>query len=456
MESVIVAPLAVREKCYGELVLASRKTDHFSNYDLEVALGAAGLIADAIESDSRFVQTDDSLRRRVEQLTSLARVSRELNTATDLKSLLELVREESLRVTRADCGTILLFDANDPSFPPHVSLSIGCPLPEVFPLIERTVIETGKPEVVADYTENGKVPIHEGVVSALIVPIVNQAKTVGLMHLHASQPNFFDQSSLEIAQTLASQAAVAIGNVKKFQSQRESAEVLRRRAETLSRLTEVTTELNFEQSLEQLLRTILNSMRESTPFQAILASIYETDTGLLRRVAGVGFAPETLNELLARKQPLSSLQQMLKPQFRISRSYFIPVDQAPIIPYDVHLVTLDSTGPSEKSSNAWDPDDILILPLEDVEGKPLGIISLDSPRNGLRPDRATIETLEIFAAQASLAIANHTRFSELRTTAESLASGLERQQKFISLTQKDLPILLRKDLDQTIAIHNLD
>ncbi|MEW6084400.1 MAG: GAF domain-containing protein [Chloroflexota bacterium] len=456
MESVIVAPLTVREKSFGELILASRKTDYFSNYDLEVALGAAGLIAEAIESDSRLVQTDDSLRRRVEQLTSLARVSRELNTATDLKSLLELVREESLRVTRADCGTILLFDANDPAFPPHVSLSIGCSLPAVFPLIERTVIETGKPEVVADYTENGKVPIHEGVVSALIVPIVHQGKTVGLMHLHAGQPDYFDQASLEIAQTLASQAAVAIGNVKKFQSQRESAEVLRRRAETLTRLTGITNELNFEQSLEQLLRTILTSMREATPFQAILASIYEPDTGLLRRVAGVGFAPETLNELLARKQPLTSLQQMLKPQFLISRSYFIPVDQAPIIPNDVHLVTLDSTGSSDKSSNAWDPDDILIVPLEDMEGKPLGIISLDSPRNGLRPDRATIETLEIFAAQAALAISNHARFSELRTKAESLASGMERQQRFISLTQKDLPVLLRKDLDQTIAIHDLD
>lgn len=456
MESVVVVPLAIREKSYGELILASRKAAYFSSYDIEVSLSAAGLIADAIESDARHVQTDENLRRRVEQLTALARVSRELNATTDLKSLLELVREESLRVTRAECGTILLFDSEDPSFPPRVSLSIGCPLPAAFPLIERKVIESGAPELVADYTENGKTPIHEGVVSALIVPVVAQGKTVGLMHLHAAQPGFFDHSSLEIAQTLAAQAAVAIGNVKKFQAQRESVEVLRRRAETLSRLAEITTELNFEQSLEQLLRTILNSMREATPFQAILASIYEPDTGLLRRVAGVGFPPETLNELLARKQPLSSLQQILKPQFKISRSYFIPVDQAPIIPSDVHLVTLDSSAPPEKNAHTWDPDDILILPLEDAAGKPLGIISLDSPRDGLRPDRAAIETLEIFAAQASLAIANHLRYTELRAKADSLASGLERQQKFISLTQKDLPVLLRKDLDQTIAIHNLD
>lgn len=456
MESVIIVPVATREKSFGELIIGSRTTEYFSNSDLEVAYVAGGLIADAIETDSRFVQTDDNLRRRVEQLTALTRVNRELNTTTDLKSLLELVRDESLKVTRAECGTILLFDADDSSFPPHVSLSIGCPLPDVFPLIERKVIESGVPEVVADYTENGKTPIHEGVVSALIVPIVNQSKTVGLMHLHASQPGFFDKPSLEIAQTLAAQAGVAIGNVKKFQLQTESAEILRRRAETLTRLSEVTGELNFDQSIEQLLRAIAVSIRETTQFQTVLASIYEEETGMLRRVTGIGFAPDTLNDLLARKQPFSSLQQMLKPQFRINRSYFIPADQAPIIPSDVQVFAQDTSSASERSAAAWDPEDLLILPLEDVSGKPLGILSLDAPRDGLRPDRATMETLEILASQASLAIANHVRVNELHVKTEAIASSLERQQKFISLTQKDLPILLHKDLDQTIAIQNLD
>ena len=73
-----------------------------------------------------------------------------------------------------------------------------------------------------------------------------------------------------------------------------------------------------------------------------------------------------------------------------------------------------------KSSNAWDPDDFLIIPLEDDQGSPLGLMSFDAPRDGLRPDRATIEALEIFAAQAALAIANHLRFVELRTKVDSV------------------------------------
>jgi GAF domain-containing protein len=456
VESAIVVPLVVRDRSLGELMLGSRKAEFFNNYDLQIVLTAAGQLASAIENATRSTQTDESLRRRVEQLTSIARVSRELNSMTDLKSLLEVVRDESLRTTRAECGSILLFNTTVSSSPPPVILSLGCSLPEVFSPLDQKVIESGEPQLIVDYSLNDETPVHEDVRSALIVPIINQGKTAGLLHLHSGRPGFFDQASLEVTQTLASQAAVALGNVQRFQEQRQRTEVLRRRAETLTKLTETSFVLNFDQPLDQLLRSIGNSIREATPFQAVLVSIYERDTGLLRRITGVGFPPETLTELMSRKQPLSSIQQMLKPQFRISRSYFIPVDEAPIIPTDVHMVTLELEDKTGKSSNTWDPDDFLIIPLEDEQGVPLGLMSFDAPRDGLRPDRATIEALEIFAAQAALAISNHLRFVELRTKVDSLNSGLERQQRLINLTQNDLPILLRKDLDQTIAIQNLD
>ena len=457
VESAIVVPLIVRDRSLGELMLGSHKTEFFNTYDLQVILTAAGQLASAIEDEARSTQTDETLRRRVEQLTSIARVSRELNSMVDLKSLLEVVHDESLRTTRAECGSILLFDpaaASDTT--PPVLLALGCTLPEVLPALEQRVAETGEPALISDYSLSDELPVHEGVRSALIVPILSRGKTAGLVHLHSGRTGFFDQAALEVTQTLASQAAVALSNVQRYQEQRQRTELLRRRAETLTKLTEVSSVVDFGQPLEQSLRIIADNVRETTPFQAVLISVYEEETGLLRRITGVGFPPDTLAELMARKQPLTSIQQMLKSQFKISRSYFVPVDEAPIIPADVHMVTLDLDDKTGKSSNAWDPDDFLITPLEDEQGAPLGLMSFDAPRDGLRPDRATIEALEIFAGQAALVIANHARFVELRGKVESLSSGMERQQRLINLTQNDLPILLRKDLDQTIAIQNLD
>ena len=456
VESVIVVPLIVRDRSLGELILGSRRSEFFNNYDLQVILTAAGQLGSAVEDAARSTQTDESLRRRVEQLTSVARVSRELNSMVDLKSLLEVVHDELLRTTQAECGAIRLFDMNASSVPPPVSLELGCTLPEAYSPIDLRVIEKGEPELVPDYSLIDEPAGHEGVCSALVVPILSQARTVGLIHLHSGRRGFFDQGALEVTQTMAAQAAVALGNVQRYQEQRQRTEILRRRAATLTKLTEVSTVLNFEQPVDQVLRKIAVGIQESTAFQAVLISVYERETGMLRRVAGVGFPPDTLAELMSRKQPLASIQQMLKPQFRISNSYFIPVDEAPIIPADVHMVTLDLDDKTGKSSSAWDPDDFLIIPLEDEQGLPLGLMSFDAPRDGLRPDRATIEALEIFASQAAVAIANHARFVQLRMKVESLSSGLERQQRLISLTQNDLPILLRKDLDQTIAIQNLD
>jgi GAF domain-containing protein len=456
IESTVVVPLVVRERSLGELMLGSRKAEFFSNDDLQVISTAAGLLAAAIEDSALSSATDESLKRRVLQLTSIARVSRELNSMVDLNSLLQIIRDESMKTTRAECGTILLFDARASNLPPPVSLSIGCPHADDFSPFELEVISSGSPRIIASFTESRFTPPHEGVESALVVPIMNQGKTIGLIHLHAQKPSVFDDEALDVTQTLASQAGVALGNANRYQEQRQQAERLRRRAEALTKLSETNAFVNFEQPLDQSLRAIANGIREATPFGAVLISVYESDTGLLRRVTGVGFAQETLNDLLARKQPFSSIQQLLKPQFRISRSYFIPVDQAPIIPSDVHMVTLSVDAIGEKSPDAWDPDDFLLIPLEDNQGNPLGLISLDLPRDGMRPDRATIETLEIYAAQAALIIHSHTRFGSLRTQVDALSSGMERQQRLLTVTQNDLPILLRKDLDQTIAIQNLD
>jgi len=456
VESAVVVPLIIRDQSLGELMLGSRKAEFFNSYDLQIIATAAGQLASAIDDASRSNLTDETLRRRLEQLTSISRVSRELNSMTDLHSLLDVVHNESLRVTRAECGTILLFDMDASTNPLPVSLAIGCQLPKTFSSFELQVINSGVAQFLEDINETEHAPPHEGVRSLMIVPIINQGDTVGLIHLHSEHPGYFDDASLDVIRTLALQVSVALGNIQRYQEQARHSELLRRRANVISRLSDSSLVVDFESPIDHSLRIIANNISEATNFKAVLISVYEPDEDMLRRVTGVGFPQETLNELLARKQPFASLQQILKPEFRINRTYFIPVDRSPIIPADVHIVTLDGENHLQKSPNSWDPDDTLITILEDDQGNPLGIISVDDPRDGLRPDNATIEALELLATQAVLAIMGSLRFTELRLKVDSLSSTIERQQKLLTITQNDLPIMLRKDLDQTIAIQNLD
>jgi len=456
IESTIVVPLVARERSIGELMLGSFQADHFNTYDLQIVATAAGQLATAVESAGLLVQTDDSLRRRVDQLSAITRISRELSASLDLKHLLKIIHDESLRIIRASCSSILLFDLDnaDPTMQ-KIDFFVGCESKRELSSAEQEVILNREPLIIADLEEND-IQLHEGVRSALIVPITYQALTLGLINLHSNHPNFFTPETTELVQTLAVQAGIALSNAQRYQAEKKRAELMRRRADTLTRLTDVSYNLGHDQPLDQALQIIARGIRDSTPFRVVLISIVESDTGLLRRITAVGIPQETLNELLARKQPLQGVSQLMKPEFMVSRSYFIPNDQSPLIHSDVHVVTLDISTSTNQHPNTWDANDTLIIPLENAEGQIVGLISLDDPSNGLRPDNATIETVEVFAAQAALLVSNTLRQGELRSRIDSLSFGLQRQQKLIDSTQNNLPILLHKDLEQTISLYNLD
>jgi GAF domain-containing protein len=456
MESVVVVPLVAREQSIGELMLGSAKTNHFTSYDVQIVSTAAGLLASAVESAGLISQTDDSLRRRIELFSTLIRISHELGASLDIQHLLEAARDESMRALHADCASVLLFapdgDANDP----QVETVVGCEERRDLTSVERMALKSGEPQIV-EYPFQGVLSApHEGVGSAIIAPITHQTRALGVINLHSARHGFFSAESLELVKPLAVQTGIALNNARRFQMEKQRGELLRRRSDTLLRLAGVGYDLVHDQPLEHALQIIARGIRDTTPFRVVLASVLEPETQMFRRVTAVGIPQETLSELLARKQPLSGVRQLMRREFRISRSYFIPVDQTPVIPTDLQLVTLDVAAPAGGSANAWDPDDLLLIPLENAEGQIVGLISLDDPSNGLRPDRAAIESVEVFAAQAALLISNTMRQNELRARLDALSAGLQRQQKLLEITQNDLPILLQKDLEQTIALHNLD
>ncbi len=456
MESAIVVPLIVRERSIGELMLGSSQADYFNADDLQVVSTAAGQLATAVESAGLLAQTDVSLRRRVDQLSAVTRVSRELGASLDIEHLLQVIHDEGLRALHSDCASIILFEQNAVLSDPQIAHIVGCEGMRELSVLEKSVLQKGDLQIFGDFLQDGVLPPHEGVRSAIIAPITFQTRTIGLISLHSGQPDFFAPEIAEIIQTLVVQSGIALGNAQRYQGEKQRSEIMQRRSDTLVRLTDVSYNLGFDQPLDQTLNVIAHGIRDSGPFRVILISIVEADTGLLRRVAAAGIPQETLNEILARKQPLAGVQQLMQPEFKIGRSYFIPAGQTAVVSSDVHVVTLDIIPSSLSSPNAWKPDDFLLIPLENAQGQVIGLISLDDPADGLRPDKGTIESVEVFAAQAALVISHTVRHAELHSRIESLSSGLLRQQKLLKLTQNDLPILLSKDLEQTISLHNLD
>jgi GAF domain-containing protein len=234
VKSAVISPLIVRDRGVGEVMLASRNEGFFERSDISLITTTASQLSGAIEKSTLYSQTDDSLRRRVEQLLALTRVSRELNTRLDLQPLMESVYNELLYTTQASCGNIWLFELTEqPVEMPKIILAVGDALEEQLISIEQKAVILEEPLIVADYAGpipelDGAViePPHEGIQSSLIVPIIYQEAIAGLIHLHARQVGLFDNTSLDIAQSLATQAAIALGNALRFNEQIQRTELL--------------------------------------------------------------------------------------------------------------------------------------------------------------------------------------------------------------------------------------
>ncbi|HLF90669.1 MAG TPA: GAF domain-containing protein, partial [Anaerolineales bacterium] len=456
--SAISVPLTVRDRGIGEILLGSKEENFFSTSEIELAFTTAGQVAGAIERSSLYTQTDETLRRRVEQLTSLTRISQELNSSLDLKHLLKLVYNESVYNTGADCGSILLFDLESEEVDnPKITFQVGDASNGHLLDIEKIVIKSGEPLLIPNFGQSEYETPHPGINTALIVPIGYQENVVGLIHMHARTPQRFDHEAVEIAQTLAVQAAIALGNAQRYHDQVQRNSQLRQGMETLAKLLETSQTLREKQTTEQALKTIADGIQKATTFDVVLISVFDEQIGSFRRVTNAGIKPATMEELASHTVPWTQIQELLKPDFQIHHSYFIPEDKLPILPPEIHSVRLLSEDITSANGNSWHPDDILLVPLYNHNSRtPLGLISVDAPRNGLRPDRTTIETLEIFANQAALTIERHTKIDTLRDRVDSLEREVSRAHEASHQSQVQLPFLLHKDLEQTLSLHRLN
>ena len=425
--SAVDVPMVFRGRGLGEIMLASNRYEHFNRSDIQLIMTVAGQLAVAIERASLATQTGEALRHRVEQLTSLTRVGRELNTSINLKRLLKRVYEEVLKTTRADCGTILLFELDElESADLVLRLHVGDePGKDLHPL-ERVVLEKDTPVLVEDFNNPPKSldqatvrPAHEGVQSALIVPITYQGDVVGLFHLHAEQPGRFDDAALQIAQALAAQAAVAIGNVHRYQEQVQENKQLTKRVKALSGMIEASEGAYADQPLEKPLRDMASGIREATSFKEVLIGVLDDDQNL-NWVATAGVAPDKLTsmrEICSRIQ-WPDVENSLLSEYLLVSSYYIPVEEpAEVAEWLSVLANLYRQNDGREA--------VLLHPLFKSASEPLGLIAITSLSGDEYPDRISLEFLDNFSRQASLVIDHHKWVDQLEYQVQSLEAQLD-------------------------------
>ncbi|MBT3391204.1 MAG: GAF domain-containing protein [Chloroflexi bacterium] len=421
--SAIDVPLIFRGRGVGEIVLASRHPDHFTRSDIQLTMTVAGQLGVAIERDALTHQTDANLRQRVDQLTALTRIGRELNSSADPDHILKRVYEEAISAIQADCGTILLFkDSAQTSAEPEVRAYLGdAPGKELHPL-EKMVLQQSQPVLVSDYQNPPEAldeasirPPHQGVHSALIVPIAYQGEILGIIHLHATQPDRFDEDAVQIAQALAAQAAVAIGNAQRHHKQQHSNRQMHQRLKALKSISDASKVMHEKNPLEKPLYEIAAGIREITTCPAVVIGVYQSENQL-QWITGAGISPDALKQL--RELPLDqqSIESTFQAKDLLLTSYFIaPAEEETTPPWMDLLMNLGDPA---------QPGSVIFLPLVTAPLKPLGVIAVCSLPRDEYPERLILEILSDFAIEASYIILQYEWTQRLEGQITTLESRL--------------------------------
>ncbi|MFB0536601.1 MAG: GAF domain-containing protein [Anaerolineae bacterium] len=358
--------------------------------------------------------------RLLAELMALQRISQKLNSTLALGQILEAVLEEAVGVIPATHASIYLIDQGTRQLrlrtwrgysPEQVAAMENAEAWSARGIIRR-VIETGQ---TASFSDASQDPDSYCLVpetrSKLVVPICYAGEIVGVINLESPDLAAFSPDSIRFLETLADQAAIAIGNIRRYEDQVRQGEALSRRVEQLATLFEISGALRMDLSLGDILERIIHAIPDAIGFNKALLSWVEGDPPYLRRVVSAGIPLAVFRQLQRVFQPLAQLEAVMRDEYRISNSFFIPHYRQEDWGKDLAAYT-PLEREEEWPEGKWHPNDMLLVPLRSADGAILGLLSVDDPQDGLVPTRRTIETLELFANQASVAIENSRLFDE--------------------------------------------
>lgn len=223
--SVLSVPILHKHLLLGVLNVNNKRSgDAFFEDDLNLLFGISGQISQAIANANLHEKTD----MQVAELSLIQELGKAINSSLDLDSVLNYFIDMTTRITESDRATLMLYDdvGNDLYVEVHrgfddadikdLRLPLGEGVAGQAAVIRRPIrIEhTGKS---AEYKELPKVG-RKTDLTLISAPLVNKDNLVGVINCERvlSKKGPFTVENLDLLETLASQASIAIENARLY------------------------------------------------------------------------------------------------------------------------------------------------------------------------------------------------------------------------------------------------
>ncbi len=436
--SFLGVPLLARGELVGTLEIAAAKPGQFTAHHQKLAEIFGGQAAIAIENAQLYSQTDAELRRRLEALEALQRITRDITATIDLDYILNGVLEEAIRFSQATAGLIALSDGE--SFELRARRGYAdADLDDLRDSLGSEFLARQETMYIPDVQQ---LPNAEsfppGARALLVEPVFYEERLAAAILVQSDQPAAFTPAVLEFIAGLAAQTSIAVGNTRRYQEQLERGELMHKRAEQMALLLEVSRTLRSDRPLEETLLDIAYAVQEGTGFNIVLISVVEGVT--LRRVAGAGIPLARLEQMKQVRHSWARIQSLFQERFRLGRCYYIPAEHYESVMDGLDVFVPGTEEVVARQPGMWHPKDSFITPLYGSHGEIVGMMSVDDPLDRRAPTALTAEVIEVFAAQVALAIENSHLVEDLRRQLNTLRLFNELSRSIT--TKLDLPLVL--------------
>src|SRR5512142_2292137 len=171
---------------------------------------------------------------------------------------------------------------------------------------------------------------------------------------------------------------------------------------SLRSLLEITKAVRTGADVDSVLDGIARVIGETLGFDTVVLNVYRPEWDDFH-VATVHGSDAVREALLGSVYDWGSWTPLLDPRFLRAGAYFIPNDCFDWS-QDVGNRFVPADVPSGDGPDAWHPNDELFVPLEDSDGRIVGIMSFGDPVDGKRPNDERLEVACALASHAALAL----------------------------------------------------